>query len=100
MKINITTLVAALLLILSPQAFAKSVTGKIVMDFDLSEQPTEQETQLWIPYPTTDEYQKISAISLSGNYAEAAVYTDIIVHLQGVVVPLVDILSGRQRLVV
>ena len=68
-------LVAALLLV-APQAYGKTVSGVINMDFDLSRQPAGQEVQLWIPYPVTDADQNISKVRISGNFAESAVYTD------------------------
>ncbi len=54
----------------------QSASGKIVMQFDLSAQPAGQEAKLWIPYPVSDRDQDISAISYSGDYAEAGVYAD------------------------
>lgn len=55
---------------------ADEVSGTITMEFDLSHQPTDQAAQLWIPYPVSDENQLVSAISVSGDYGESAIYTD------------------------
>ena len=51
-------------------------SGTITMEFDLSEQPVDKETKLWIPYPVSDADQKITKISISGDFAESAVYSD------------------------
>ncbi|KJS00923.1 MAG: transglutaminase [Desulfobulbaceae bacterium BRH_c16a] len=50
--------------------------GTIVMEFDLSDYPADREARLWIPYPVSDADQLITDISLSGNYAQSAVYSD------------------------
>jgi transglutaminase-like putative cysteine protease len=46
------------------------------MEFDLSEHDLNEEAQLWIPYPLSDRDQRISKISISGDYNESAVYSD------------------------
>jgi transglutaminase-like putative cysteine protease len=55
---------------------AQAHSGTITMEFDLSGQPNEQDTRLWIPYPGSDEDQQISEIRVTGDYAESAVYSD------------------------
>lgn len=55
---------------------ANSHSGTMKMEFDLSHHGSGQEAQLWIPYPVSDKYQDISKVKLSGDYTEAAVYTD------------------------
>lgn len=57
-------------------AEAKSHAGTVTMEFDLSAQPAGEETRLWIPYPVSDGDQQLSKVKWSGDYAEAAVYTD------------------------
>ncbi len=56
--------------------WAQSHGGMVTMEFDLSAQPAGEEARLWIPYPVSDADQVISAVQWSGDYAEAAVYTD------------------------
>lgn len=46
------------------------------MEFDLSAQAVNQETKLWIPYPISDADQLITSVTISGDYAESAVYSD------------------------
>ncbi len=55
---------------------AQQASGTITMEFDLSDQPAGKEAKLWIPYPLSDENQVITNISVSGDYAESAVYSD------------------------
>lgn len=51
-------------------------SGTITMEFDLSGHKTNEEAQLWIPYPLSDRDQLISKVSVNGDYAESAVYSD------------------------
>lgn len=57
-------------------AFAKSHSGTITMEFDLSAHQMGAEALLWIPYPVSDERQLITNVKIQGDYTEAAVYTD------------------------
>lgn len=57
-------------------AEAKTHAGTVTMEFDLTAQPAGEEARLWIPYPVSDGDQLLSAVKWSGDYAEAAVYTD------------------------
>jgi len=50
--------------------------GGLEFSFDLSGHPAGEEVRLWLPYPVSDAGQEISDVRLSGDYAEAAVYTD------------------------
>lgn len=74
----VALLVGVVLLLLSPpMVFAQSQSsGTITMEFDLSHHDVDQEVKLWIPYPLSDPDQLISGISISGDYAESAVYSD------------------------
>ncbi len=76
---KITSLLIAVLLILAlPFAAmaAEEAAGTIIMEYDLSGHATEKSARLWIPYPLSDQNQSISNISISGDYAEAGVYSD------------------------
>lgn len=55
---------------------AEQSSGTISMEFDLSHQATGEEVELWIPYPLSDKDQLITNISIDGDYAESAVYSD------------------------
>lgn len=55
---------------------ANESSGMITMEFDLSGHDTAEEARVWIPYPMSDRDQLISNISVSGDFAESAVYSD------------------------
>lgn len=57
---------------------AQQSSGTITMEFDLSDQPAGKEAKLWVPYPLSDENQVITDITVSGDYAESAVYSDTV----------------------
>lgn len=76
MKKIVIFIIITTTLLLGAQAFAKTVSGAISLDFDLSHHPMGQEVQLWIPYPVSDGNQDISSIQVTGDYEESAVYTD------------------------
>lgn len=63
-------------LIFVPYVWGKTVSGTIIMEFNLSNYDREKDVQLWIPYPVSDENQNISKVKIDGDYDEAAVYTD------------------------
>lgn len=64
-------------LALPMSGMAQSQTaGTIVMEFDLSAHPADQEARLWVPYPVSDADQLITDISVSGDYVQSAVYSD------------------------
>lgn len=69
-------LLFAALVLTTTRATAQSAAGVVTMDFDLSRHGSEKEVRLWIPYPVSSSYQDISNISVSGDYAGSAVYTD------------------------
>lgn len=75
---NICCLLITLAFLLLPQwIFASNESsGTITMDFDLSGHDTNEEAQLWIPYPLSDRDQLISKVSVTGDYNESAVYSD------------------------
>lgn len=72
------TLVATILCLWIPvlTMASQQASGTITMEFDLSDQPAGKEAKLWIPYPLSDKNQLITDISISGDYAESAVYSD------------------------
>lgn len=53
-----------------------SSRGVVEMRFDLSAHGAGKDVSLWIPYPISDDAQKIEKISVNGNFAESGVYTD------------------------
>lgn len=79
MKNRISSLLTLLLLFFfTGTCYAKSVSGIVNMDFDLSHYPPGKEVKLWVPYPVTDQNQNIGNIKVTGNFAESGVYTDTV----------------------
>lgn len=76
MKKILFTILMAILLAIPAFGLAVEHSGTMKMEFDLSHHAGGNEAQLWIPYPVSDKYQDISNVKLSGDYAEAAIYTD------------------------
>ncbi|MBW1895142.1 MAG: transglutaminase domain-containing protein, partial [Deltaproteobacteria bacterium] len=76
MKKICSFIIAVLLVIVYSESWAESISGKIIMDFDLSAHTTDKEVQIWLPYPVSDSHQHITNIHVEGNYTEYAVYTD------------------------
>jgi transglutaminase-like putative cysteine protease len=68
--------VLALSLALAPTAWAKSRSGVVTVEVDLSKQESGKETRLWVPYAVTDEHQSITDIHVTGDYSNSGVYTD------------------------
>lgn len=76
MKTLLNLMLVITLLALVPGAWAKPVSGTIVMEFELSAHGNGKEALLWIPYPVSDQRQLISNVQIEGDYSHAAVYTD------------------------
>jgi transglutaminase-like putative cysteine protease len=66
----------AITLVLAPAAWAKSRSGVVTVEIDLSKQEQGQETRLWIPYAVSDKNQSVTDVRIAGDYATSAVYTD------------------------
>lgn len=57
-------------------ALAKSRSGIVTLEVDLSAQEAGKEARLWIPYPMTDRHQTVSDIKVSGDFASSGVYSE------------------------
>lgn len=68
--------VLALSLAIVPAAWAKSRSGVVTVEVDLSKQESGKETRLWIPYAVTDQHQSVTDIKVAGDYTSSGVYTD------------------------
>ena len=69
-------LAQAIFIIMLQYHTAAAADGRISMNFDLSMQPADRVTRLWVPYPVSDKYQLISNINIRGDCTSYAVYTD------------------------
>lgn len=76
MKILANLLIVLLVVGIAANAGASSLAGAVTMDFDLSAHQPGEEARLWVPYPMSDKYQLITNVKVSGDFSEAAVYSD------------------------
>ena len=76
MKKTVCLFFSMALIMLPSLLLAKSQSGTITMEFDLSKHGDGEEAQLWIPYPLSDRDQIISRIHVSGDFAESGIYSD------------------------
>lgn len=76
MKKYFPLVVALLFIMTATVASAANRSGIVTLDVDLSSQDPGKEAKLWIPYPVTDRHQTVSDISVAGDFASSAVYTD------------------------
>jgi transglutaminase-like putative cysteine protease len=70
--------VAVLAAALAPASWAApgKHSGTITTTVDLSAHDPGAEAELWLPYPVSDQNQKISDIKVSGDFVVSAVYAD------------------------
>jgi hypothetical protein len=66
----------ALSLCITPAAWAKSRSGVVTVEVDLTKQEAGKETRLWLPYAVSDKNQSVTDVQVSGDFATSAVYTD------------------------
>ncbi|MBI5443504.1 MAG: transglutaminase domain-containing protein [Deltaproteobacteria bacterium] len=57
-------------------AHAKSRSGLVTLEVDLSAQDRAKETRLWIPYPLSDADQVVKDVRVGGDFASSGVQTD------------------------
>jgi transglutaminase-like putative cysteine protease len=69
-------LIAVLLVLTAQIGHAAYRSGFVTLDLDLSSQDKTLETCLWVPYPVSDRYQKISEVIIRGDFKSSGVYTD------------------------
>lgn len=69
-------LAAVAVIALTGSLAAQPVDGTITLNIDLSDRPANEPVRLWLPYPTSDQHQDITNVSVTGDYATSAVYTD------------------------
>ena len=60
----------------SSAAWAKSRSGVVTVEVDLSGREAGKEAKLWLPYPVSDVNQTVTDVKVVGDYAMSAVYTD------------------------
>lgn len=76
MKNKFWLFVVMLCLAFATSASAAGRSGVVTLEVDLSAQDVTKEAKLWIPYPVTDRYQRVSDIKVTGDFSSSGVYTD------------------------
>ena len=76
MKSLTNALILLLFVSFTATAGADALRGTVAMEIDLSAHDRMEEARLWVPYPMSDKYQLITNIKVSGDFSEAAVYSD------------------------
>ncbi|KAA0891670.1 transglutaminase domain-containing protein [Oryzomonas rubra] len=71
-----TALLAVLALAPASWAAPKKHSGTITTTVDLSAYDPAGEAELWLPYPVSDRDQKITDVTVKGDFAASAVYAD------------------------
>ncbi len=72
MKKFLTVLILAVS-VLPSAAMADPVKGEVTLTISIPEDAGK--ARAWIPYPATNEYQRIEEMSVTGNYRKSAVYS-------------------------
>jgi transglutaminase-like putative cysteine protease len=50
--------------------------GKMIFNFTIRTNETSETVRLWIPYPISNEYQKITNYSIEGNYDYSGIFSE------------------------
>ncbi len=79
-KIFLYLVMALSILVFGPErgqaGTAPSRVGVVAMEVTVETGPGAHETDLWLPYPVSNEYQTIEDVRLDGNFTENALYRD------------------------
>lgn len=78
MKMKLPLLIVVLCMMITATSSAASRSGIVTLEVDLSAQDADKEAKLWVPYPVTSRYQKVSDIKVTGDFASSGVYTDAV----------------------
>jgi transglutaminase-like putative cysteine protease len=57
-------------------AWGADRSGVVTVSVDLSAREKDSDTRLWLPYPVSDADQAITDVTVSGDFARSAVYTE------------------------
>ncbi len=73
MKIKISIL-AILLLLVSGLSYAKERQGVVTFKINLNAPKDSQRARLWLPYPLSDEHQRIEDVKINGDFNNSTIY--------------------------
>ncbi|MDY6853564.1 MAG: transglutaminase domain-containing protein [Thermodesulfobacteriota bacterium] len=71
----VTQVVLGIALLVTP-AWSMTRNGEITMEFKPKRSSHVKEIRLWIPYPVSTPFQRITDIKITGNHSQHAVYSD------------------------
>jgi len=60
----------------SAPSFAKEKRGIVTVTVDLNAPEEAKQVRLWLPYPMSGEFQRISEVAIRGNYSSMGVYRE------------------------
>jgi hypothetical protein len=63
-------------LLISSNGFCGTKSGTITYKIKLNASQNAKEARLWLPYPLSNEHQRIKNVRISGDYDSSAVYRD------------------------
>jgi transglutaminase-like putative cysteine protease len=75
MKNALLLLVMGIVVGVAP-VWGQNRSGVVTVVVDLSAQEKGKDARLWLPYPVSDADQSITAVKVSGDFSESAVYTN------------------------
>ncbi len=75
MKRKISILVILLLLV-SGLSYAKDRQGRVTFKINLNAAKGSKNAKLWLPYPLSDEHQRIENLTIKGNFDNSSVYRE------------------------
>lgn len=70
---RLVSLLTIVIVLFATLSYAKERSGIFTMNFEIKSGKGHN-TRLWIPYPLSDEFQRISDVEITGNYDHYAVY--------------------------
>jgi len=73
---SLSFLLILLLAMLPAASPAKEKRGTVTVTVDLSAPAEAKQVRLWIPYPMSGAYQRISEVAIRGNYSSMGVYRE------------------------
>ncbi len=75
MKIK-TSILLILLLLVSGLSYAKDRQGIVTFEINLNARKGSNNARLWLPYPLSDEHQRIENLTIKGNFDNSSVYRE------------------------
>ncbi len=75
MKTKVIILLVIILLV-AGVSIAKEREGFVTININLSASENAKTAKIWLPYPLSDEYQRIGDIQIKGNFSNSSIYRE------------------------